>query len=64
MNRTKERLPRKHYDAVVIGKTSKDSVCVFAFGPDAHYEAVVKGLEDGCILVRRMSDAEVRKVEA
>jgi len=54
----KEKLPRHHEDAVVIGPMSKDTSCVFAFGPDAHYEAIVKPSLDGCTLIRRMPEEE------
>lgn len=58
-----EKLPRFHDDAVLIGEMSEDTSCVFAFGPDAHYEAIVHRLGDGCVLTRRLSDDEIKFYE-
>lgn len=49
---------RRHEDAVIVHPMTGDTYCVFAFGPDAHFEAT---LHDGyCVLLRQMEDHEVR----
>lgn len=49
---------RRHEDAVIVHPMTSDTYCVFAFGPDAHFEAT---LHDGyCVLLRQMEDHEVR----
>lgn len=49
---------RRHEDAVIVHPMTENTYCVFAFGPDAHYEAT---LHDGyCVLLRALADSEVR----
>lgn len=61
----KERLPRHHEDAVVVGRMSSGTSCVFAFGPDCYYEAVLgtssRSGDIGCTLIRKMDESELKK---
>lgn len=60
-----ERLPRFHDDAVIIGKMGDASHCVYAFGPDEYYEAVLgttsRNGDAGCTLIRRMKTSELKR---
>lgn len=53
-----------HEDALLVGELTAKTSCVFAFGPDAYYEAyLVHPFGSGCILIREMSDAEAAALQ-